>query len=78
MDQLAREADALSGELDEERFRNVAGMEPEPALVRLFTARSRAAHRDTARTVREAGNEPLARFVGTLRAERAQAEHEEA
>lgn len=77
MDLLAGEADALAAELEEERFRNVAGMEPDPALARLFVARSRAAHRDTAAALRASGNERLASFVGALRAERAQSEHEE-
>lgn len=78
MEVLAREADALAGEIDEERFRHVAGMEPDPALARAFTARSRAAHRDTVAALRAGGHEQIAAAVAALRAERAQAEHEEA
>ncbi len=78
MDLLAREADALASDLDEERFRHVAGIEPEPALARLFSSRSRAAHKATVEQLRESGNEPLALFVASLRAERAQAVDEEA
>jgi len=77
MDELAREVDALVAALDEERFRHVAGMEGEPALERLFSARHRAAHRETAAALREAGHEDLARRVASLRAERAAAEGEE-
>jgi hypothetical protein len=77
MDQVALEVDALGAALEEERFRHVAGLEPEPALGRLFAARSRAAHRDTVKVLRESGDEPLAARVAALRAERAQAEAEE-
>ena len=77
MDQVALEVDALGAALDEERFRHVAGLEPEPALARLFAARSRAAHRDTVKSLRDSGDEPLAARVAALRAERAQAEAEE-
>jgi hypothetical protein len=76
-DQVALEVDALGAALDDERFRHVAGLEPEPALVRLFAARSGAAHRDTVKVLRESGDEPLAARVAALRAERAQAEAEE-
>jgi hypothetical protein len=75
---LLREVDALSAELDEERFRHVAGMETEPALARLFPPRSRAAHRETVAALRASGDEALARRVAALRADRAQAEDEEA
>jgi hypothetical protein len=77
MDLVAGEVDALSAALEEERFRHVAGLEPEPALARLFSLRSRAAHRDTVAALREAGNPALAARVASLRAERAQAEAEE-
>jgi hypothetical protein len=77
IDRLAGEADALIRALEEERFRHVAGLEPEPALARLFSGRSRAAHRDTVAALREAGEAPLAERVAALRAERAQAEAEE-
>jgi hypothetical protein len=77
VDQLALEVDALVAALEQERFRHVAGLEPEPALVRLFAARPAAAHRETVRSLREAGAEPLAARVAALRAERAQAEPEE-
>jgi hypothetical protein len=75
---LVREVDALSSELEEERFRHVAGIEPAPELARLFPPRSRAAHRDTVAALRASGDEALARRVAALRADRAQAEDEEA
>jgi hypothetical protein len=78
VDLLAREVDALAAEIEEERFRHVAGLEPEPALARLFAARPRVAHRDTVAALRAAGNAGLASRVAALRAERAQAEDEEA
>ncbi|HVO20477.1 MAG TPA: hypothetical protein VMU15_14555 [Anaeromyxobacter sp.] len=74
---VAAEVDALVGDLDQERARSIAGVELEPSLARLFAARSRAAHRATAKALREAGQEPLARRVAALRAERAAAEREE-
>lgn len=77
MDQVAREVDALGAALEQERFRHVAGLEPEPALARLFTARSAAAHKDTATRLREGGDPALAERVAALRAERVQAEDEE-
>jgi hypothetical protein len=77
MDQVAREVDALGAALDEERFRHVAGLESEPALSRLFAARSAAAHRETVGKLREEGNVDLAERVAALRAERVQAEAEE-
>jgi hypothetical protein len=77
MDRVAGDVDALAGALDEERFRHVAGLEPEPALARLFAARSRAAHRDTVGALHDAGDAALAGRVAALRAERAQAEAEE-
>jgi RNA polymerase sigma factor (sigma-70 family) len=75
---LARELDALASELEEERWRHVAGIEPRPSLAPLFRARSRAAHRDAVAGLRAEGDEPLARAVAALRAERAAAEDEEA
>lgn len=77
-DHLAREAGALAAGLAEERARHVAGLEPEPALARLFAARPRVAHRDTVQALRDDGEAELARRVAALRAERAQAEEEEA
>jgi hypothetical protein len=77
-EQVVRDLDALAAELEEERFRHVAGLEAEPALARLFPPRSRAAHRETVAALRAAGNEGLAGQVAALRAERAQAEEEEA
>ncbi len=74
---LTREADALAGEIEEERFRHVAGMEADPALARPFRNRSRAAHKDTVAVLRAEGHERLATTVASLRADRAQAEHEE-
>jgi hypothetical protein len=78
MDLVARDVDALASALDEERFRHVAGLEAEPALGRLFAARPRAAHKDTAAALRASGFEALAARVAALRAERAAAEAEEA
>jgi hypothetical protein len=72
------EVDALRRELDEERWRHVAGLEPAPALAARFRARARAAHRDTAAQLAAAGDTALARAVARLRAERAAAEDEEA
>jgi hypothetical protein len=69
--------DALVQTLDEERHRHVSGLEPEPALGRLFAVRPQLAHRETVAALRAAGDEPLARRVAALRAERAQAEAEE-
>jgi hypothetical protein len=78
MDLLGAEVDRLATALDEERFRHVAGLEREPALAPLFAASSHAAHRETVKALRERGEEPLAERVAVLRAERAQAEAEEA
>jgi hypothetical protein len=76
-DEVAPAVDGLVLALDEERFRHVAGLEAEPALDRPFRDHHRAAHKDTAAALRQAGFEELARRVGSLRAERAAAEHEE-
>jgi len=78
MDLVAREVDALAAEIEEARYRHVAGLETEPELARLFPPRSRAAHRDTVAALRERGDEDLAARVAALRAERAQATAEEA
>ncbi|BDG03747.1 hypothetical protein [Anaeromyxobacter oryzae] len=75
---VAREVDALLLDLEAERARHVAGLEAEPALARLFAARSRAAHRETVAALRDAGREDLAARAAALRAERAQAADEEA
>ena len=75
---LPAEIDALSLALAEERYRHVAGLEPDPALQPIFGAHSRAAHRDTAAALRAEGEEGLASKVAALRTERAQAEDEEA
>jgi len=77
MDQVARDLDALASEVEGERFRHVAGIEPAPALAAIFAARPRAAHRATAAALREAGAGELAAQVAAARAERAQAEEEE-
>lgn len=76
-DWVGQEVDALGAALDEERFRHVAGLELEPALARLFASRSRAAHRETAKALRDRGDTGLGDCVAALRAERAQAEVEE-
>jgi hypothetical protein len=78
MDQVAGEVDALQSALDEERFRHVAGIDQDPSLAPLFSARSRAAHKETVAALREAGNAPLAERVAALRAERSASEQEEA
>ena len=39
---LRGEVDALAAEVDLERYRHVAGIEPSPSLAPLFGARSRA------------------------------------
>jgi hypothetical protein len=78
LDQVARDLDALSADLEQERFRHVAGLEAEPAVARLFPPRSRAAHRDTVTALRAGGNDDLASRVAAMRAERAQAQDEEA
>lgn len=74
---IARDVDVLHEVLESERFRHVAGLEPEPALARLFDAHSAAAHRATVAALRERGEADLAAVVARLRAERAQAEDEE-
>ncbi len=75
---LRGEVDALVAELDEERYRHVAGIEGEPSLAAAFHKRSRAAHRDTIRALEGAGEKELAGRVAALRVERAQSEEEEA
>jgi hypothetical protein len=77
LDALRAEMDALAADLELERYRHVAGIEPSPSLAPLFRARSRAAHRDTAARLRELGEPALAGRVASLRAERAAAEEEE-
>jgi hypothetical protein len=74
---LRGEVDHLVEALDQVRFRHVAGLEPEPSLVAIFDAHSRAAHRQTAATLREAGEPALAGQVAALRAERVAAADEE-
>jgi hypothetical protein len=76
--QIAGEVDALVDALDAERCRHVAGLEAEPSLVSLFQGSARAAHRETVAELRAAGEPELADRVAALRAERAQAEDEEA
>jgi hypothetical protein len=77
IESVGREVDGLVTALEEERFLHVAGRSDEPAIASIFRNHSGAAHRDTARRLRDAGAEELARRVGTLRAERAAAEAEE-
>lgn len=72
------ELDALASALADERFRHVAGLEPAPALARLFWAHGHAAHRETAAALAAAGEPELAARVAALRVERVQAEREEA
>ncbi len=75
---IRQEIDALRRDLDEERYRHVAGLEPEPALARIFRDHSFAAHKDTIAALRDRGEADLARRVAILRAERSAAEDEEA
>ena len=75
---VRQEVDALAGDLAEERFRHVSGVEPAPSIAPLFRARSRAAHKATVAALREAGEAALADRVAALRAERASAVAEEA
>ncbi|HSB20829.1 MAG TPA: hypothetical protein VLD85_12525 [Anaeromyxobacteraceae bacterium] len=77
VESLRGEVDALTADLELERYRHVAGIEPSPSLAPLFRARSRAAHRDSATRLRELGEPALAARVASLRAERAAAEEEE-
>ncbi|BDG09545.1 hypothetical protein [Anaeromyxobacter paludicola] len=75
--QVAAEVDALAAALDEARHRHVAGIDLEPDLSGAFARRPAAAHRETVRRLREAGEGALAARVATLRAERAAAGREE-
>jgi hypothetical protein len=77
MDQVDGQVDGLVLALESERFRHVTGQERDPALEPLFAARSRAAHKETVATLRQAGNEELAGKVAALRAERGAAAAEE-
>jgi hypothetical protein len=77
-DTLARTTDHLALALEEERFRHVAGIEPAPGLARLFASHDEATHPETVARLREAGEKPLLRMVGALRAERLVAGQEEA
>jgi len=72
------ELDALATELAGERYRHVAGLEPEPALARIFAAHGDAAHRRTVSALEADGERELAARVAALRVERSQAEDEEA
>jgi hypothetical protein len=74
---VREEVDALVRALDEERWRHVAGLEPEPRLAPIFRSHSSAAHKDTLSALRERGEADLAGRVAALRAERAAAEDEE-
>ena len=75
---LGRTLDALLDDLDEARGRHEAGLEPAPALLRLFPPRGPAAHPEMVRRLRAAGDEAAARKVAALRAEWHAAEQEEA
>jgi len=77
-DTLARVTDHLALALEDERYRHVSGLEPAPALARLFATHDEATHPETVARLREAGEVSLFRVVGALRAERAAAVHEEA
>jgi len=75
---LRGELDALATELALERHRHVAGLERQPALARIFGAHGAAAHRQTVSALESEGEKELAARVAALRAERVQAEDEEA
>lgn len=75
---LARTLDGLLQALDEERGRHEAGLEPEPALARIFPPRGAAAHPEMVSRLRADKDEPMARRVAALRAEWHAAEPEEA
>lgn len=69
-DTLAQAADHLVLALEQERYRHVAGIEPAPALGRLFAAHDEVTHPETVARLREEGEVALLRVVGALRAER--------
>ena len=75
---LAGVMDALLAALGEERARHEAGLEPEPALARLFPPRGAAAHPEMLARLRAGGEAGLADRVAALRAEWHAAEQEEA
>jgi hypothetical protein len=75
---LRAELDALVGELEAERWRHVAGLEPAPTIGAIFDAHHRAAHKDTLAQLVARGEPDLANRVAMLRVERVQAEEEEA
>jgi hypothetical protein len=77
-DTLARAVDHLAQALEEERYRHAAGLEPAPALGRLFASHEEVTHPETVARLREAGEGALLRAVAALRAERAAVAHEEA
>src|SRR5512137_995506 len=60
-ERLARVMDHLAGGLEEERSRHEAGLEPEPALARLFPPSGAAAHPEMVKRLRAAGDEATAR-----------------
>ena len=74
---LGAEVDALVGELDEERYRHVAGLEPTPSLQAIFGRHSRAASRDSVKELEARQEGELAAKVAGLFVERAQAAGEE-
>lgn len=69
-DTLAQVVNHLALALEEERYRHVAGLEPAPALARLFAAHDEATHPETVARLREGGEVELLKVVGALRAER--------
>jgi hypothetical protein len=77
-DSLARVVDHLAQALEEERYRHAAGLEPAPALGRLFASHDEATHPETVARLREAGEPGLLQVVAALTAERAAVAHEEA
>jgi hypothetical protein len=77
-DSLGQVLDRLALALEEERYRHLAGIEPAPALARIFEAHEEATHPETVARLREAGATSLLRVVGALLAERAAAAQEEA
>ncbi len=77
VEEVRSEVDALRRDLAEERFRHVAGLAARPSLAPIFETHPVAAHRDTVRALREAGERDLSDRVAGLAAERASAEGEE-
>jgi hypothetical protein len=75
---LRRTIDALVRSLAAERIRHLGGLEPEPALARIYAAHAPAARLETARALRDSGDTALAAQVSAAWADWRASEHEEA